>query len=184
MYDVNVPSTRTFTCESRNELHAFINCAMVLTKRLNFYILRRTYGCKLRNEKKNSIQVRQYQSRNSPGFDPSIHRHSGIWGAADEAMLKNVHCYLFLPRGSEQAKKHLLKHRRDEADQVFVSFDYSWWKKKTKSDKNQPVLWNRNYFYGSGSDFWKVMFRFLFLLLTSYGSSSGYSSGSSSISRP
>jgi hypothetical protein len=27
----------------------------------------------------------QCQSRNSPGFDPSILRHSGIWGAADEA---------------------------------------------------------------------------------------------------
>ncbi len=33
----------------------------------------------------------QYQSRNSPGFDPSIRRHSGIWGAADEAVLNNVH---------------------------------------------------------------------------------------------
>ncbi len=28
------------------------------------------------------------RSRNSPGFDPSILRHSGIWGAADEAVLK------------------------------------------------------------------------------------------------
>ncbi len=28
----------------------------------------------------------QCQSRNSPGFDPSILRHSGIWGAADEIM--------------------------------------------------------------------------------------------------
>ncbi len=34
---------------------------------------------------------RQCQSRNSPGFDPSIFRHSGLWGAADEAVLKNVH---------------------------------------------------------------------------------------------
>jgi hypothetical protein len=25
------------------------------------------------------------QSRSSPGFDPSIHRHSGIGGSADEA---------------------------------------------------------------------------------------------------
>ncbi len=30
-------------------------------------------------------------SRNSPGFDHSIMRHSGIWGAADEAVLKKVH---------------------------------------------------------------------------------------------
>ncbi len=28
---------------------------------------------------------------NSPGFDPSILRHSGIWGAADEAVLNTVY---------------------------------------------------------------------------------------------
>ncbi len=35
----------------------------------------------------------QCRSRNSPtpGFDPSFLRHSGIWGAADEAVLKTVH---------------------------------------------------------------------------------------------
>ncbi len=33
----------------------------------------------------------QCQSHNSPGFDPSVLRHSGIWGAADEAVLNNVH---------------------------------------------------------------------------------------------
>ncbi len=30
------------------------------------------------------------RSRNSPGFYPSILRHSGIWGAADAAVLKTV----------------------------------------------------------------------------------------------
>ncbi len=30
----------------------------------------------------------QCQSRNCPGFDPSIFRHSGLWVAADEAVLK------------------------------------------------------------------------------------------------
>jgi hypothetical protein len=29
--------------------------------------------------------------RNSAGFDPSLLRHSVIWGAADEAVLNNVH---------------------------------------------------------------------------------------------
>ncbi len=29
----------------------------------------------------------QWRSRNCPGFNPSILRHSGIWGAADEAVL-------------------------------------------------------------------------------------------------
>ncbi len=33
----------------------------------------------------------QFQSCNSSGFDPSILRHSGIWGAADEAVLNNDH---------------------------------------------------------------------------------------------
>jgi hypothetical protein len=33
----------------------------------------------------------QCQSHNSPGFDPSILRHSGIRGAADEAVWNNVH---------------------------------------------------------------------------------------------
>ncbi len=33
----------------------------------------------------------QCQSRNCPGCDLSIFGHSGIWGAADEAVLNNVH---------------------------------------------------------------------------------------------
>ncbi len=32
----------------------------------------------------------QCQNRNSTGFDPSILGHSGIWGAADEAVLNKV----------------------------------------------------------------------------------------------
>jgi len=32
----------------------------------------------------------QCQSRNSPMFDPSILRHSGTWGTAEEAVLNNV----------------------------------------------------------------------------------------------
>ncbi len=32
----------------------------------------------------------QCRSRNFPGFDPSILRHSGIWGATDEAVLNKV----------------------------------------------------------------------------------------------
>jgi hypothetical protein len=33
----------------------------------------------------------QCQSHNCSGFDPSILRHSGIWGAADEAVVNNVY---------------------------------------------------------------------------------------------
>ncbi len=32
----------------------------------------------------------QCQSRNCPGFDPSILRHNGIWGPADETVLKYI----------------------------------------------------------------------------------------------
>jgi hypothetical protein len=32
----------------------------------------------------------QCNSCNGPGFDPSIRRHSGIWGAADDAVLNKV----------------------------------------------------------------------------------------------
>jgi hypothetical protein len=34
---------------------------------------------------------RYFQSRNSPGCDPSILRHNEIRGAADKAVLNNVH---------------------------------------------------------------------------------------------
>ncbi len=40
---------------------------------------------------------RQSRSRNSPGFDPSILRHSGISGAADEAMLNKKNWKADLP---------------------------------------------------------------------------------------
>ncbi len=38
------------------------------------------------------VRASDYQctSCNGPGFDPSIRRHSGIWGAADEAVLNIV----------------------------------------------------------------------------------------------
>ncbi len=35
----------------------------------------------------------QCTSCNGPGFDPSIRRHSGIWGAADEAVLNKKHFF-------------------------------------------------------------------------------------------
>ncbi len=44
---------------------------------------------------KSSLVVRasdcQCRSRNSPQFNPSILRHGGIWGAAEEAVLNTVH---------------------------------------------------------------------------------------------
>ncbi len=45
----------------------------------------------MRSSRMDRASDRQCQSRNSPGFIPSIHRHNGFWGAADEPVLKNVH---------------------------------------------------------------------------------------------
>ncbi len=45
-----------------------------------------------------SSTIRQCQSRNSPGFDPSVLRQSGMRGAAGEAVLNNVR---------RKIKKHL-----------------------------------------------------------------------------
>jgi hypothetical protein len=47
---------------------------------------------------------------NSPGFDPSIFRHSGIWGAADEAVLNKVH------RKPVRIYSHALKNKNTGDD--------------------------------------------------------------------
>ncbi len=36
---------------------------------------------------------RSRKTRNCPGFDPGVLRHSGIWGVADEAVLNIVHTW-------------------------------------------------------------------------------------------
>jgi hypothetical protein len=65
----------------------------------------------IKNVMRSSLVVRasdcQCTSCNGPGFDPSIRRHSGIWGAADEAVLNIVwtkrkkippkKCYVYCP---------------------------------------------------------------------------------------
>ncbi len=52
------------------------------------------YVQEVQNFMRSSLVVRasdcQCTSGNGPGFDPSIRRHSGIWGAADEAVLNTV----------------------------------------------------------------------------------------------
>ncbi len=37
------------------------------------------------------VEFPPFENINCPGSDPSILRHRGIWGAADEAVLNNVH---------------------------------------------------------------------------------------------
>jgi hypothetical protein len=41
----------------------------------------------MRSSRMVSVSDSQCRSRNCPGFDPSILQHSGIWGAADVAVL-------------------------------------------------------------------------------------------------
>ncbi len=59
-------------------------------------------------------------SCNGPGFDPSIRRHSGIWGAADEAVLNIVRAKKKkIPQKNIKKKRihrsvrmeHILKHK-------------------------------------------------------------------------
>ncbi len=50
----------------------------------------------------------QCTSCNGPGFDPSIRRHSGIWGAADEAVLNIVRT-----KRKNPPKKYLKKKKKN-----------------------------------------------------------------------
>ncbi len=43
------------------------------------------------------------------GFDPSILRHSGIWGAGDEAVLNNVHSWKKIQENTRVIKKKEIK---------------------------------------------------------------------------
>ncbi len=52
----------------------------------------------------------QCRSRNCPRFDPSILRHSGIWGTEDEAVLNIVHKKRKNPKQSPLNKKNFF-HR-------------------------------------------------------------------------
>jgi hypothetical protein len=49
----------------------------------------------------------QCTSCNGPGFDPSIRRHSGIWGAADETVLNIVQ-----KKKKKSPKKYLKKKKK------------------------------------------------------------------------
>ncbi len=59
----------------------------------------------------------QCTSCNGPGFDPSIRRHSGIWGAADEAVLN-------IGRTKKEKKKSPLKILNITSCDVYVMLLY------------------------------------------------------------
>ncbi len=56
-----------------------------------------------------------FSSCNGPGFDPSIRRHSGIWGAADEAVLNIVRT-----KRTKSPKKILKKNFFPSSMNIFV----------------------------------------------------------------
>jgi hypothetical protein len=69
------------------------------------------------------------RSWNSPGIDPSILRHSGIWGAAVEAVLNKVH-------KKSNCKKvilnipfvhNILQTKDETADPACLHIVASWW---------------------------------------------------------
>ncbi len=64
----------------------------------------------------------QCTSCNGPGFDPSIRRHSGIWGAADEAVLNIVRT-----ERKKSPKKILKKKRWLKGTQDWESFWLRFW---------------------------------------------------------
>jgi hypothetical protein len=64
--------------------------ALIETKRITVHLLTQSLPV-LVVTRIIKLQDCQYKSRNSPEFDPSILRHSGIWGVAGEAVLNIVH---------------------------------------------------------------------------------------------
>ncbi len=69
---------------------------------------------------RSSLMVRasdcQCTSCNGPGFDPSIRQHSGIWGAADEAVLNIVWKRIKNPQKYIEKKK---RHSTENSKQTF-----------------------------------------------------------------
>jgi hypothetical protein len=62
----------------------------------------------------------QCTSCNGPGFDPSICRHSGIWGAADEAVLNIVR------KKEKKSPQKILKKKKIRYICFWPMFLYVW----------------------------------------------------------
>jgi hypothetical protein len=74
---------------------------------------------------------------NGPGFDPSIRRHSGIWGAADEAVLNIVRTK------KKKSPKKILKKKKKKKD-IGVEEQYIETKLHSSLDtsfKGQSIDW-------------------------------------------
>ncbi len=63
----------------------------------------------------------QSQSCNSPGFEPSISRHSRIWGATGEAVLNNLKNIFIFPWTCTYCSTNTIYSRNQSATQNFYT---------------------------------------------------------------
>jgi hypothetical protein len=89
--DLYPKKSKCFALEKCVEYLNFWHFHFLLEKDVNFppKILHKPY-MRMRSSLVVKASDCQCPSCNGPGFDPSIRRHSGIWGAADEAVLNIV----------------------------------------------------------------------------------------------
>ena len=91
----------------------------------------------------------QCTSCNGPGFDPSICRHSGIWGAADEALLNIVWKIINKPK----TNIYFFEHQR----KMFTFLALGDASSPSESSTNKkflcfcPIFWDHFGLLGSGS---------------------------------
>ncbi len=71
----------------RGKFHAIAEPLKNISTILLSYMDRKVIGLWMRSSPVVKASDSQFLSRNPPGFDPSILRHSGISGAADKAVL-------------------------------------------------------------------------------------------------
>ncbi len=88
---------------------------------------------------RSSLMVRasdcQCTSCNGPGFDPSIRRHSGIWRAADEAVLNIVRKKK--KKSPQKIKKLKFRH------QLFIFANLTLFKSETYAKIFEEEEWTR-----------------------------------------
>ncbi len=74
-------------------------------------------------------------SCNGPGFDPSIRRHSGIWGAADEAVLNIVRKKKNPPKKYIYIKSSLFFRDAEDAVHARDGYDYDGYRLRVEFPK-------------------------------------------------
>ena len=90
--------------------------------RYNVFFTDQGKNRRIRSSLVNRASDCQCTSCNSPGFDPSIRRHSGIWGAADEGVLNIVRKKQKIPPSKKNPQTNKAAfHQKDIVDRVALS---------------------------------------------------------------